>query len=70
MGEYLQGFLIAVLASKGLKTALSLSHALVAFGRLQSSLPKALESLFDQPSTPWDFIEIGYLEVSYDTFLD
>jgi hypothetical protein len=41
-----------------------------AFGRLQSSLPKALESLFDPPSTPPDFIEIGYSKVSYDTFLD
>jgi hypothetical protein len=29
-----------------------------------------LESLFDPPSTPPDFIEIGYLKVSYDTFLD
>jgi hypothetical protein len=46
---------------------------LFAFGRLQSSLPKALESLFDPPhppSTPPDFIEIGYSKVSYDTFLD
>jgi hypothetical protein len=29
-----------------------------------------LESLFDPPSTPPDFIEIGYLKVSYDTFID
>jgi hypothetical protein len=44
---------------------------LFAFGRLQSSLPKALESLFDPPHpTPPDFIEIGYSKVSYDTFLD
>jgi hypothetical protein len=46
-------------------------NAFFAFGRLQSSLPKALESLFDPPpSTPRDFNEIGYLKGFYDTFLD
>jgi hypothetical protein len=42
-----------------------------AFDRLQSSLLKTLESLFNPPSPlPPDFIEIGYAKVSYDTFLD
>jgi hypothetical protein len=39
-----------------------------AFGRLQSSLPKALKPLF--APTPLDFIEIGYLKASSDTFAD
>jgi hypothetical protein len=53
--------------------SLALNLDIFAFGRLQSSLPKALESLFDPPPlhpTPPDFIEIGYSKVSYDTFLD
>jgi hypothetical protein len=43
-----------------------------AFGRLQSSLPKALESHFDPtlPPSPPDFIEIGYEKDPYDTFDD
>jgi hypothetical protein len=53
-----------------LRASFYLDSLLFAFGRLQSSLPKALESLFDPPpSTPPDFIEIGYSKVSYDTFL-
>jgi hypothetical protein len=39
-----------------------------AFGRLQSSLPKALKPRL--APTPLDFIEIGYLKASYDTFAD
>jgi hypothetical protein len=35
-----------------------LNLSLFAFGRLRSSLPKALESLFPHPPTP-DLIEIG-----------
>jgi hypothetical protein len=57
----------------GLSAATPFVHLkpIFAFGRLQSSLPKALESLFDPPpSSPQDFIEISYSKVSYDTFLD
>jgi hypothetical protein len=41
---------------------------LFAFGRLQSSLPKALKPLF--APHPLDFIKIGYLKASSDTFAD
>jgi hypothetical protein len=46
-----------------------LKSGIFAFGRQESSLPKALESLFD-PTLPPDFIEIGYSKVFYDTFID
>jgi hypothetical protein len=44
------------------------SGSVFAFGRQQSCLPKALESLFAHPPTLSDFIEIGYKIASYDTF--
>jgi hypothetical protein len=44
------------------------SYTFFAFGRLQSSLPKALESLFDPPPLPPpDFINIGCLKAFCDT---